>query len=145
MNLTGNLAFQAMALRKESMAGWWCMLCKASRAQFLDEDIEKWIMDDLVSCGINVKSNNNEPKLGVKQQPWWPFIPLTNYVSLLLHCDTGIGNLIFELLRDIINEHIEIYTPGEESIQLAVPELKQIITITAKQRDEWDDSPNGIT
>jgi hypothetical protein len=35
------------------MAGWWCMLCKASRAQFLDKDIEKWIINDLVSCGIN--------------------------------------------------------------------------------------------
>ena len=28
--VTGNLAFQAMALGMESMAGWWCMLCKAS-------------------------------------------------------------------------------------------------------------------
>ncbi len=44
--LTSNLAFQVMSLGKESMAGWWCMLCKASRAQFLDGDIEKWTMDD---------------------------------------------------------------------------------------------------
>jgi hypothetical protein len=29
--VTGDLAFQAMALGKESMSGWWCMLCKASR------------------------------------------------------------------------------------------------------------------
>jgi hypothetical protein len=36
--VTGDLAFQPMALGKESMAGWWCMLCKASRAQFLDEE-----------------------------------------------------------------------------------------------------------
>jgi hypothetical protein len=114
--LTGNLAFQAMALGKESMAGWWCMPCKASRAQFLDKDIEKWTMDDLVSCGINAESNNNEPKLGVKQRLWWPFIPLTNYVSPLLHCEIGIGNTIFELLWDIINDLIEIYVPGEESI-----------------------------
>ncbi len=105
-----------MVLGKESMAGWWCMLCKASRAQFLDKDIEKWAMDDLVSCGINAESNNNEPKLGVKQRPWWPFIPLTNYVSPLLHCKIGIVNAIFELLRDIINEHVEIYVPGEEWI-----------------------------
>jgi hypothetical protein len=28
---------------------------------------------------------------------------------------------------------------------LAVPALKQIIIITAKQRDEWEDSSNGIT
>jgi len=62
--LTGDLAFQAMALGKESMAGWWCMQCKA------------------------------------------------NYVSPLLHCEIGIGNVIFELLRDIINEHRNIRTGG---------------------------------
>ncbi len=40
MYVTGDLAFQAMALGKESMSGWWCMLCKASRRQFLDEQSE---------------------------------------------------------------------------------------------------------
>jgi hypothetical protein len=49
------------------------------------------------------------------------------------------------LLQGIINEHIEIYAPREESIRLTAPALKQIIIITAKQRDEWDDSPNKIT
>jgi hypothetical protein len=63
--------------------------------------------------------------------------------NLLLHCEIGVGNVIFELLGDIINEYIEIYAPGEEAIQTAVPVLKEIITDTAKQRDEWDDSPNG--
>ncbi len=101
--------------------------------------------DDLVSCGINAESNNNKPKLGVKQWPWWPFIPLTNYVSLLLHCEIGIGNAIFELLQDIINEHIEIYVPGEESIELAIPALKGIITRTAKQCNKWDGGPDGNT
>jgi hypothetical protein len=33
----GNLAFQAMALGKESMARHWCMQCKASRLQFTDD------------------------------------------------------------------------------------------------------------
>jgi hypothetical protein len=66
-------------------------------------------------------------------------------VSPLLHCEIGIGNVIFELLRDIINEHIEIYAPGEESIRMAVPAIKQIIAITAKQRDVWDESDEGET
>ncbi len=116
MYLTGDLGFQAMALWKESMAGWWCMQCKATRSQFMDENSKMWTMDELVWCGIIGESTNNEPKLGIKQWPWWPFIPLTNYVSPLLHCEIGIGNVIFKLLRDIINEHIQIYAPGEESI-----------------------------
>ncbi len=39
--ITGDLAFQAMGLRKESMSGWWCMLCKVSRKQFLDEQSKR--------------------------------------------------------------------------------------------------------
>ncbi len=63
----------------------------------------------------------------------------------LLHCEIGIGNNLLELLKDIINEHLEIYAPGEESIRLAVPALKQIIANTAKQRDAWDESDEGDT
>ncbi len=58
----------------------------------------------------------SEPKLGVKKTPWWPFIELTQYVSPLLHCEIGIGNNIFQLLREVINEYIEQYAPGEELI-----------------------------
>jgi hypothetical protein len=65
---------------------------------------------------INAEISNNELQLGIKQQPWWSFIPLTNYVSPLLHCEIGIGNDLFEMLRDITNEHIESYSPGEEAI-----------------------------
>jgi hypothetical protein len=66
-------------------------------------------------------------------------------VSPLLHCEIGIGNVIFELFWDIINEHIEIYAPGGESIRMAVPAINQIIAITAKQRDVWDESDKGDT
>jgi hypothetical protein len=47
---------------------------------------------------------------------------------------------MLEKLRDIINKYIESYAPGEESIRSSIPVLKQIITDTAKQRDEWDDT-----
>jgi hypothetical protein len=93
--VTGDLAFQAMVLGKEPMAGWWCMLCKASRAKFLDEESEMWTMDKLIECGTIGEASTNDPKLRVKQRPWWPFIPLTNYVSPVLHCEIGIGNVFF--------------------------------------------------
>ena len=74
--LTGDLAFQAMALGlgKESMATWWCMQCKATRSQFKNEDSEMWTMDEQVRCGIISESTNDKPKLGIKQRPLWPFI-----------------------------------------------------------------------
>jgi hypothetical protein len=47
--------------------------------------------------------------------------PTHQYVTPLLHCEIGVENIIFELLHNIINEYIERYAPGEESIRLAVP------------------------
>ena len=111
----------------------------------MDKNSEMWTMDELVRCGIIAESTDGKPKLGIKQRPWWPFIPLTNYVTPLLHCEIGIGNVLLELLRDIINEHIEIYAPGEESFRMIVPAIKQIIAVTAKQRDVWDESDEGDT
>jgi hypothetical protein len=56
--VTGNLAFQAMALGKESMAGWWFMLCKSPWSKFMDDDREMWTMDEYVRCGLIAKNNN---------------------------------------------------------------------------------------
>jgi hypothetical protein len=83
------------------------MQCKGSRHQFLDEQ-------EQVIRGTEAETKKGEPKLGVKQKPWWPFIPLTNYMIPLLHCKIGIGNQMLEKLLDIINKYIESYAPGKE-------------------------------
>ena len=81
--------------------------------------------------------------LGVKKKPWWPFILITENMIPLLHCMIGVGNQLLDMLRDIINEHIETYVPGEEAIQRAIPALKQVIKETTAMRDSWDLSDNG--
>ncbi len=130
--VTGDLAYQAMALGKESMAGHWCMQCKASRLQF-KHDCEMWMMEELVRCGKDAEKNKGNPVLGVKKKPWWPFIPLSNYLVPLLHCLIGIGNQLLEKLQAIINEHIAEYSPGKEAIRASIPVLKNIIADTAKE------------
>ena len=71
--VTGDLAFQAMALGKESMAGHWCMQCTSPKATFL-EDGMLWKMEDMFRLGAKLK--NGQTQLGIKHQPWWPFILL---------------------------------------------------------------------
>jgi hypothetical protein len=61
--LTGDLAFQAMALGKESMSGWWCMQCKGLRLQFLD-DCELWTMEELVIRGMEAETKKEIHSLG---------------------------------------------------------------------------------
>ncbi len=52
----------------------------------MDNNRERWTMDKYVRCGLIAENNNDEPQLEVKKRPWWPFIPLTNYVNPILHC-----------------------------------------------------------
>jgi hypothetical protein len=99
----------------------------------------------IVDCVARGAVAESEPKLGVNKTTWWPFIELIQYVSPLLHCEIGIGNNIFQLLREVINEYIKQYAPGEESIRTSIPTLRQIIADTAQQQNKWDDSPEGLT
>jgi hypothetical protein len=53
-----------MALGKESMAGHWCMQCKATWLKFTD-DYKLWTMEDLVRCGEDAEKNKGDPVLGI--------------------------------------------------------------------------------
>jgi hypothetical protein len=141
--ITGNLAFQAMALGKDSIAGHWCMQCTSSKAQFLD-DGTMWTMAEIVRLGKEAECKKGEPQLGIKQQPWWPFIPVLNYLVPLLHCEIGIGNQLLDKLRDIIiNKHIKQYGPTKELMRSSIPVLKNIISRTVTLRDAGDASADG--
>jgi hypothetical protein len=60
------------------------MQCTSPRAKFL-EDGTLWKMEDMVRLGKGLK--NGQMHLEIKQQPWWPFIPLKNYMVPLQHCE----------------------------------------------------------
>lgn len=139
--ITGDLAFQAMAMGRESMAGYWCLQCRANWPQFL-EDQAPWTMVDLCDHAEEAK-RKKKPQMGVKQTPWFEFIPVANHVVPLLHCEIGVGNDLLKMLRNIVNEFIENMTPTEVALQLSIPALRNIILETATRRDEWDVSPEG--
>ena len=58
-----------------------------------------------------------KPQMGVKQTPWFEFIPVANHVVPLLHCEIGVGNDLLKMLRNIVNEFIENMTPTEVALQ----------------------------
>ncbi len=102
--VTVNLAFQAMALGEESIAGHWCMQCASSKAQFLDNGT-MWTMEEMIRLGKEAECKKGGSQLGIKQQPWWLFIPVSNYMVPLLHCEISIRNQFLDKLHDIINKH----------------------------------------
>ena len=109
-HITGDLAFQAMALGKESMSGHWCMHCTMQMQCTLMEvelsAVKMWTMTEYCRLGDKAeRRGKGETKLGVKQKPWWDSIPITHYMVPLLHCIIGVGNQLLDMLQDIINEH----------------------------------------
>jgi hypothetical protein len=116
--VTGDFAFQAMVMGKESMSGHWCMQCtmqmQNTLAQTQLNGVKMWTMEELCRLGDEAEEQKGEPKLGVKKKPWWPFIPVTHYMIPLLHCEIGIGNQLLDMLRDIINKHLENMTRTKE-------------------------------
>jgi hypothetical protein len=102
-----------------------------------------WTTDELCRLGEVAEKSKGNPALGVKQKPWWAFIPLTNWIVPILHCEIGVGNQLLDKLRDIINEYIEMFAPGKEAIRSSILVLKHLIASSAKDRDEWDSSVEG--
>jgi hypothetical protein len=94
-----------------------------------------WTIEEMVRLGKEAARKKSKPQLGIKQQPWWPFIPVSNYMVPLLHCEIVIGNQLLDKLRDIINEHTEQYGPTEELTGSSIPVLKNIISHTVMLRD----------
>jgi hypothetical protein len=100
-------------------------------------------MEDLCCLGDKAATQNGKPERGVKQRPWFPFIPVAHHMVPLLHCMIGIRNDLLKMMCNIINEFIENMTLTEVTIRLSIPALKNIIAETAIKRDEWDASPDG--
>ena len=69
--VTGDLAFQAMALGKELMAGHHCMQCKASRQQFTDS-YKLWNLKELMRSSEDAERKKGDPLLGVKKNHGGP-------------------------------------------------------------------------
>jgi len=69
--VTGDLAFQAMALGKKLMAEHHCMQCKASQQQFTDS-CKLWNMKELMRCGEDAERKKGDPLPGVKKNHGGP-------------------------------------------------------------------------
>jgi hypothetical protein len=73
--VTGDLAFQAMVMGKESMSEHWCMQCTMQMQITLTQaqlnGVKMWTMEELCRLGDKADKQKEEPKLGVKKKPWW--------------------------------------------------------------------------
>ena len=123
------------------------MLCQFSRKQF-NQNKDKfglpWTYDDLVRIGTEVcTEQGGKLLLGVKQEPWWPFLNFKHLMVPLLHCLIGIGNSLINRFCDVVNECMENVSAAEMKHARALTNYGLIMVKTAKKRDEFDASPDG--
>jgi hypothetical protein len=70
--VTGDLAFQAMALGREGMSPHHCLHCRMGRSEFKNIDAIglPWTMKEYIKVGQQSRESGNS-QLGVKKEPWW--------------------------------------------------------------------------
>jgi hypothetical protein len=103
-----------------------------------------WTYNDLVHIGTEVcTKRGGKPLLGVKQEPWWPFLNFKHLMVPLLHCLIGIDNNLIDRFCDIVNEYVENLSAEEMKHARALTNYRLIMVETAKKRDEFDASPEG--
>ena len=84
-----------------------------------------------------------KPIMGMKEKPWWDFIPLRHYVVPLLHCLIGIGNDILTKFRETISEEIEYISPEEMDARGAQAALEVKIVALILDRETYNNSADG--
>lgn len=149
--IVGDLAFYAMVLGRESMSGHHCYLCKLSAKEYADQFCERgvaWTYDEMkrLAKDLEDRRNNNdkaEVVNGIKEEPWWDFIPLENFIVPLLHCLIGVGNDILSHLREWISEEIEYISAEEKETRGLLSSILIKITNGMKERDEWKAGEDG--
>jgi len=81
--------------------------------------------------------------MGVKQEPWWPFLKFEHHMVPLLHCLIGIGNNLLDKFCDVIRVFCEKLSAEEIKFARQIRAYDSIIATTVKERDEFDKSPDG--
>ena len=101
-----------------------------------------WTMEELLKMASKI--DGGKPQMGIKKEPWWPFIPLSHYVVPLLHVLIGIGNDLLDGFRDWVNDEVESLDHQEVRTRRVVQRADHRIIDTIAERDDWDDTPDGM-
>lgn len=130
-HLFGDYKFLFMALGRSGYDGAWCLYCTTPKTTWkkIHEDDncncngELWSIRSLTNqCVLNQNNGNQGATgLGVREPPWFPFIPMTNVLFPLLHEILGVGNDLLANFRGWLDELVEPLTIEEqEAWQMAM-------------------------
>ena len=85
----------------------------------------------------------NADSLGVKEEPYWDFVEVDNYICSILHNQINLGNNVFHNLSDYVNENIEKLSVDEDKARNSLLLIDSAIDEKVNLRDEFDVSDEG--
>ena len=65
---------------------------------------DEWLIETLK---VMFRSEKNAENLGVKEEPYWDFVEVDNYIWPIFHNQINVGNNVFHHLLYYSNENIE--------------------------------------
>ena len=166
----GDLAWYGIPLGKEGMSGKWCHICQLSAKEFADltKTGTLWTHPEMKRLGdeyqrklkqaieeaeqkarkarkpiSEVKPKEVKPEKGMKEAPWWPFIPVAAFVVPLLHCLIGVGNDVLSRFREIVSEEIEYISPDEIAVRESASAMSEKIEDVIQERKTFDATKEG--
>ena len=83
-------------------------------------------------------SAKNADCLGVKEEPYWDFIEVDNFICPILHNQINLSNNIFHNLSDCGNENIEKFSVTEDMTRNSLLVINSSIEEKVHLRDEFD-------
>jgi hypothetical protein len=102
--MAGDILFYNMVIGKEGMSGWWCSQCKLFKTtwQHAGHDRgEPWTIESLKEHARKIENNEINTKdvqavCGVRGKPIFDAIPLSNFITPILHMTIGKGNNVLD-------------------------------------------------
>ena len=85
----------------------------------------------------------NADSLGVKEEPYWDFVEVDNYICPILHNQINLGNNVFHNLLDYGNEYIEKLSVNEDIARNSLLMIDSSINEKINYRNEFDNSEDG--
>ena len=80
----------------------------------------------------------NADSLGVKEEPYWGFVEVDNFICPILYNQINLGNSVFHNLLDYSNEYIEKISVDEDKACNFLLTIDPSIDEKVNLRDEFD-------
>ncbi len=102
--MDGDILFYNMVIGKEGMSGWWCSQCKLFKTRWQHAGLEggeRWANESLKEHARKIKDNKINIKdvqavCGVRGRLIFDAIPLSYFITPILHMTIGKGNNVLE-------------------------------------------------